>query len=220
MNPELDAGSILLVGLPGPDVGREDARVLRSLRPGGVILFRRNLDDPARLGRLWADLAATLEDPWLLAVDQEGGRVSRLEPWVGATPSAARIGVAGAEHAFDFGRATGKVLAALGFDLDFAPVVDLCPPGTPNGIGDRAYATDPVLATHVAGSFLDGLQRAGVAGCIKHFPGLGDTAVDSHVALPTVERDAGRLHELDLAPYRVLGRRPSAVMFGHGHYPA
>lgn len=214
-----DAGSTLMVGIAGPSLDAEERRRLSDLRPGAVILFRRNLDAPARLADLVEDLAGIVPDPFVLAVDQEGGRVSRLAPWIGETPAADRIARAGAERAFGFGVATGRVLSALGFDLDFAPVVDLCPPGAPNGIGDRSFGTDPVAVAHVAGSFLDGLQRSGVAGCLKHFPGLGDTRVDSHAALPVIEREAGVLHERDLVPYRILGRRPAAVMIGHGNYP-
>lgn len=212
-------GTPLLVGLRGPDLEPDEAHRIAELSPGGVILFRRNLDRPERLAALVRDLEAVLAPPWLLAIDQEGGRVARLEPWSGPTPAAARLAEAGADVAFRFGNATGRALLALGFDLDFAPVVDLCPPEAPNGIGDRSFGIDPRTTAHLAGSFLDGLQSAGVAGCLKHFPGLGDTAVDSHLELPVVTRDRATLERFDLAPYRSLGPRAAAVMVGHGNYP-
>jgi beta-N-acetylhexosaminidase len=214
-----DAGTTLMVGLAGPVPTEDERRRLSALRPGGVILFARNLETPERVADLVEVVRDAVPEPFLLAIDQEGGRVSRIAPWIGETPTAERVARAGADLAYRFGEATARCLTALGFDLDFAPVVDLCPPGTPNGIGDRSYGTDPVAVAHVAGSFLDGLQRGGIAGCLKHFPGLGDTAVDSHRELPVVRRDASRLRDIDLAPYRILGRRPAAVMVGHGNYP-
>jgi beta-N-acetylhexosaminidase len=112
------------------------------------------------------------------------------------------------------------MLAAIGFNLDFAPVVDLCGPESSNGIGDRSFGTDARRVTELAGEFLGGLQQTGVAGCLKHFPGLGDTRVDSHLELPTVERTRERLEAEDLLPYRRLASLAASVMVGHGHYPA
>jgi beta-N-acetylhexosaminidase len=219
---ELDtqAGRVLMVGLSGPRLESDERRLIEDLAPAGVILFRRNLEAPGDLVHLLSDLQALLSAPPLLALDQEGGRVSRLEPWIGPTPPAAELARGGGQAAFRFGRAIGNGLRSLGFNLDFAPVVDLCPPEAPNGIGDRSFGTTAAVVAQVAGSFLDGLQQAGVAGCLKHFPGLGDTDVDSHESLPRVTRDLRRLEEEDLLPYRLLGERAAAVMVGHGHYAA
>jgi len=208
-----------MVGFAASRPERELMERLRGLRPGGVILFRRNLESPEALRDLVLALREVLPAHPLLAVDQEGGRVSRLEPWLGPTPTAERWSHHGAEAVHRFGVATGEVLRGLGFNLDFAPVVDLCPPGTPNGIGDRSFGTDPEVVTVQAGAFLDGLQSAGVAGCLKHFPGLGDTHVDSHRELPTVTRARERLLDEDLVPYRRLHERAASVMVGHGLYP-
>jgi len=217
---ETRVGRVLMVGLPGPGLGSDERRALAELAPAGVILFRRNLETPGDLLHLLADVHDVVPAPALLALDQEGGRVSRLEPWIGPTPPAAALARGGGSAAFRFGRAIGNGLRALGFNLDFAPVVDLCPPEAPNGIGDRSYGTAATVVAQIAGSFLDGLQRAGVAGCLKHFPGLGDTDVDSHEILPRVTRDLRRLEEEDLLPFRLLGERAAAVMVGHGHYAA
>jgi beta-N-acetylhexosaminidase len=155
-----------------------------------------------------------------MAIDQEGGRVSRLEGWIGPTPTATALASAGEQASLRFARATALGLRTLGFNLDFAPVVDLCDATADNGIGNRSFGNDPVVVGRIAGSFLDGLQQAGVAGCLKHFPGLGETDVDSHDQLPTVLRTRDRLESEDLLPYRSLGGRAVAVMVGHGHYPA
>lgn len=213
------AGRVLMVGLPGPDLDSITAERLRGLRPGGVILFSRNLESPEQIGRLLMGLREILPSPTLLALDQEGGRVSRLEPWIGKTPSAVALARAGEGAVRRFALATGDVLRSLGFNLDFAPVVDLCDEDATNGIGDRAYGTDPQTVTRMAGTFLDALQETGVAGCLKHFPGLGPTSVDSHIALPTSHREPGELERLDLLPFTHLTDRAASVMVGHGHYP-
>lgn len=214
-----DAGRVLMVGFgeSRPEKGLLDR--LRALQPGGIILFRRNLESPEALHELMSALREALPDDPLLAIDQEGGRVSRLEPWLGPTPTAERWSHEGEAAVRRFGAATGEALRGLGFNLDFAPVVDLCPPGTPNGIGDRSFGTDPEIVAARAGAFLDGLQGKGVAGCLKHFPGLGDTRVDSHRELPTVTRGRERLEAEDLLPYRRLHARAASVMVGHGLYP-
>jgi beta-N-acetylhexosaminidase len=214
------AGGVLMVGLPDPSLDPATGERLRALRPGGVVLFARNLDTPGQTAELLTDLRQLAPEPLLLALDQEGGRVSRLEPWIGPTPDAVALARAGDETTRRFGAATGRALRTLGFNVDFAPVVDLCPPETANGIGNRSFGTDPGGVTRLAGLFLDALQETGVAGCLKHFPGLGDTSVDSHVALPTVGRTLERLQGEDLLPYRVLSSRAACVMVGHGHYPA
>ena len=218
-NLAADAGRVLMVGLSGPDLTSGEKKSLEQLRPGGVILFRRNLDSPERLAVLMEDLDRLLPAfPWL-AVDQEGGSVSRLEPWIGATPSACERASAGPGEAYRFGRETGRQLASLGFNLDFAPVVDLCPPDRPNGIGDRSWGTDPEKVAGLTGRFLDGLHSTGVAGCLKHFPGLGDTAVDSHLELPVCRRDGGMIERVDMLPYRELGPSAPAIMVCHASFP-
>lgn len=216
---EADAGRVLMVGLAGPDLSSGEKQSLEDLRPGGVILFRRNLVSRERLANLMDELGRVLpEAPWV-AVDQEGGRVSRLEPWIGPTPSAWERAAAGPHEAYRFGCETGRELADLGFNLDFAPVVDLCSPDKPNGIGDRSWGTDPEQVAGLTGRFLDGLHSAGVAGCLKHFPGLGDTAVDSHLELPVCRRDGGMLQRVDMLPYRELGTSSPAVMVCHATFP-
>jgi beta-N-acetylhexosaminidase len=214
------AGGVLMVGLPGAGLDEQTRDRIRSLRPTGVILFGRNLETPDQTRELLRDLCPLLPDPPLFALDQEGGRVSRLEPWIGPTPSADALARSGEVAARRLGETTAHALLALGFNLDFAPVVDLCPPDAVNGIGDRSFGTDAARVAALAGSFLDGLQDCGVAGCLKHFPGLGDTRVDSHVELPTVERELDRLEAEDLLPYRLLGSRSACIMVGHGHYTA
>jgi beta-N-acetylhexosaminidase len=217
---EAQPGRSLMIGLPGPALGREDAERLKRLGPGGVILFLRNLESVRQTTELLRELRQLLPYPLLFALDQEGGRVSRLQPWVGKTPTAAALARAGSEAARDFGRATAAGLRSLGFNVDFAPVVDLSAEEATNGIGDRSFGTDPQQATQLAGAFLDALQRQGVAGCLKHFPGLGPTCVDSHECLPTAATAREELERSDLVPYRRMAGRAASVMVAHAHYPA
>lgn len=213
------AGRVLMVGIPSPAVDLATADALRELRPGGVILFGRNLDRPEDLAGLVSDLGNLLRAPYLVALDQEGGRVSRLRPWVGSTPSASDLAARGEAAVRAAAATTGRALRALGFNLDFAPVVDLREPGATGVIGDRSFGNDPESVASLAGVFLDALQDAGVAGCLKHFPGIRDTDVDPHVDLPVFRCDPVDLVERDLLPYRRLGSRAAAVMVGHGGYP-
>jgi beta-N-acetylhexosaminidase len=159
----------------------------------------------------------------LVGVDQEWGPVNRLAGLFPALPPAAELGCGDAgEGAAEAGAITGRLLHALGFHLDFAPVLDLCEPGAANGIGERSFGTDPDAVTDRAGAFLDGLVSAGVSGTIKHFPGLGRTVVDSHTVLPEVHADVETLRGSDLVPFRrLVAEKPGVpVMVGHGWYPA
>jgi beta-N-acetylhexosaminidase len=209
-----------MVGLPGPTLDPETADKLESLNPAGVILFSRNLDEPETARELLRRCSAVLGSNPLLAVDQEGGRVSRLERWIGPTPPASRLASAGPATVRAFARTTARALRSIGFNLDFAPVVDLSSPDAANGIGDRSFDTTPDAVSRMAREFLEGLQDEGVAGCLKHFPGLGDSSVDSHLTLPTVDRDRSTLEANDLVPFRSLLDISPCVMVGHGHYPA
>ena len=218
--PRTLAGKTLMVGLPGPELDSATAERLTDLRPGGVILFARNVESAGQTAALLDAVGASLPHPLLLALDQEGGRVSRLESLVGSTPTALRLSAAGATATHRFGRSTGRALRALGFNLDFAPVVDLCNADATNGIGDRSFGSDPDLASSLAAEFLTGLQGAGVAGCIKHFPGLGRTRVDSHLELPQSNRTIEDLEAEELVPFRRLARSAASVMIAHVHFPA
>lgn len=209
-----------MVGLPSTELDRATRERLAHIRPGGLILFRRNLQGPEQIAKLIADVRGISLEPLLVALDQEGGRVSRLEPWIGVTPSAVQLTAAGADATRSFARRTAGALLALGFNVDFAPVVDICPSEATNGIGDRSFSTDPERVADQARAFLSGLQGGGVAGCLKHFPGLGATSVDSHQMLPICSRARDELLAIDIEPFRRLAADAAMIMVGHAHYPA
>lgn len=204
---------------------RDAADVAGEPVPGGVVMFARNLDPdpvsgPARCHALIRDLQLRWgrEVPLAMAIDQEGGPVSRLLCWVGETPSFRRIWTtSGREGARAWGRLWGEGLALLGFNIDFAPLLDLHDgiPGT--GLGDRRASADPAEAAQAAEAFLEGLESTGVKGCLKHFPGLGGTKVDSHRALPELSDPEAILRALE--PFRALARPDRLTMVGHVRTP-
>jgi beta-N-acetylhexosaminidase len=199
------------VGLGGPELTPAERDILRRLPPRGVILFRRNLASLGGLDRLVSELR-DLGVPHLY-LDQEGGPVDRLQDLVAPSPSLARAATTGSARRA--GEAAGAMLAALGFDVDLAPVVDRGLPGAGALVlGDRCASADPDAIVRSAGDFLDGLHSRGVGGCLKHFPGLGRARVDTHRALPALPDDPGE-EALDLEPFRRLMERARAVMVSH-----
>lgn len=206
--------------------GKDADEVTLPLRPGGLILFARNLDpDPERGPARCKALLDALQQRWggelplAVALDQEGGPVSRLRPWVGETPPLRRIWEAeGAPGCEAWGRLWGEGLALLGFNVDFAPVADLWDGHEGTGMGDRCASTDPAQVAQAAGAFLHGLESKGVRGCLKHFPGLGGTRVDSHKALPSLS-DACGIAE-NAKPFVALSHPDRLVMVAHLKLPA
>jgi beta-N-acetylhexosaminidase len=212
-------GQRLVVGLPGPELTPAERDLLTEVRPGGVILFARNLVDAEQTARLCREIRSLFRPAPFLAVDQEGGRVSRLSPPFPALPAAGTLGrLEMVQIARWFGALTGRGLRSLGFHADYAPVADLSRPGNDDGIGDRAFGPDPEAAAARAGAFLDGLADAGVAGCLKHFPGLGGAPADTHERLPRMPSDP-ETRRRGLTPFRLLSMRTPMVMVSHAHYP-
>lgn len=215
-----DLGQLLFVGFDGIELTGELAAFLSRVRPGGIILFARNLVDPPQGLRLIADLHSLFSPSPLLAVDEEGGRVSRLRSMAPTLPPAAVLAARRSPALVaDLARDLGSVVASLGFDVDFTPVVDLCAPDASNGIGDRSFGKDPAAVSALAAACLEGLDRAGVTGCLKHFPGLGPTTSDSHLDLPTAQKNEAAFRGADLVPYARVHDRARIIMVGHGHYP-
>ena len=223
--PPLDdsqmAGQLLFIGIDGTSLSGELARRLRSICPGGIILFARNLVDGEQVAAFCRELDTHLPVRPFLAIDQEGGRVNRLKGIFPEIPPNLRL--AAREDAEDrvraHGRETGRGLRLLGFNLNFAPVLDLSSAESPNGIGDRAYGSEPPRVADLARVFLEAQRAEGVLGCGKHFPGLGEGRVDSHLELPVIVKSSAALFSADLVPYRVLRDRLPMIMVGHAFYP-
>jgi beta-N-acetylhexosaminidase len=169
---------------------------------GGVILFRRNCQELEQVLRLTADIRAAASGPVLIGVDQEGGRVVRLPPPFLAPPAAGRIGARGDPAlAQRLARAVGRELRAAGINWNLAPVLDIHTNPDNPVIGDRAYGTDPDTVARFGLAVIAGLTEAGVLATAKHFPGHGDTRLDSHVALPESLQSPERWRAVEFAPF-------------------
>jgi beta-N-acetylhexosaminidase len=215
------AGGLITTGIPGSELDIYTRRVLTTMRPSGVILFRRNFHDVEQLRALVADLHR-LPGPPLVSIDHEGGRVMRLGPPFTHFAAAADIGCCDSpEVAEAVGRAMARELASVGIDIDFAPVLDVDSNPANPVIGDRSFGNDPDRVARLAVAFLRGMLGGGVLPCGKHFPGHGDTDRDSHSELPTVQRSRDALERIELAPFRAaIAASVPMLMTAHVVYPA
>ncbi len=214
-----------IVGLSGPALTIEEADLLRTHPPAGVILFARNVQDRAQLAALVGAVRDLLPSEAVLMVDQEGGRVARLGPphWR-AHPPAAAIGrlynadpVRGLRAAFLTGASIGSECVAAGFDVVAAPVLDRGVPGAHDVIGDRAFGADPSTVARLGRALADGLLAAGAQPVAKHAPGHGRAGADSHLGLPVVAGTAAEA-EADIRAFALNADLPWA-MTAHILYP-
>jgi beta-N-acetylhexosaminidase len=214
------AGQLIMIRFPGTELDAATADFLRQNSVRGVCLFRGNMASAEQLTRLTADLRAVMGPEALIALDQEGGAVVR-STWVPAPPAAMGLGAADdVELAGSVGAAVARAVKALGFNWNFAPVLDLN--NNPNNpvIAERSFGADPQRATELALAWMEGSESEGVACCVKHFPGHGDTHVDSHRDLPTVDKPLAELEAFEFKPFRLAGNRAPALMTAHIVYPA
>jgi beta-N-acetylhexosaminidase len=234
------AGSLMVVGLAATELTVLERAWLKLIRPAGIILFRRNIADAWQTRMLLADAAAHCTPLSLCCVDVEGGTVNRLRDALAPIPSAqavakkaldptlsrppARTQKDGAPRDRALIREHGELIAravkAFGFNVALAPVLDLALPASARVMGTRAVASTPAGVLEYARHFLAGLAAQGVAGCGKHFPGLGGGTSDSHLDTPAIGRSFRELWSEDLAPYRELRDELPLVMVNHAAYPA
>ncbi|HYN86827.1 MAG TPA: glycoside hydrolase family 3 N-terminal domain-containing protein [Pyrinomonadaceae bacterium] len=219
------AGRLLFVGLGVKRLDRRTRETLRRVRPGGVILFGRNIESPAQVALLNAQIRDALDGRVLIGVDQEGGLVDRFRQVCEPMPSARSVrDAARSELAERSGALTAHALRLLGFNINFAPVLDLGGENEDNGLRGRTFGSNPEAVSRLAGAYLDGLQKGGVVGCGKHFPGLGGSQVDSHRRLPIVTHTWEEIFERDLVPFMDLmfhrpGERLHSLMVSHAAFP-
>jgi beta-N-acetylhexosaminidase len=214
------AGRLIMIRLFGTALDADTADFIRANRIRGACLFRQNMTDAVQLTRFTGDLKAAMGAEALIALDQEGGAVVRAL-WVPPPPSAMALGAAAdAALARDVGAAVARAIRALGFNWNFAPVLDLNNNPQNPVIAERSFGADPVQATTLALAWMAGSASEGVACCVKHFPGHGDTHVDSHRDLPTVDKPLPELERFEFAPFRAAAPHAPAVMTAHIVYPA
>jgi beta-N-acetylhexosaminidase len=214
----MTAGDFVFVGIPGPRLDASTAALLAASRPGGVVLFGRNLETAGQLLDLVAGLRRLLPDA-VLAIDSEGGRVDRLSKLAGPAPAASLLARRPPPAARRAGRCIAQVLRLFDIDLDFAPVVDLDRGETGNALDGRYLGVRDAAVTQRGRAFLRGLHSGGVGGCLKHFPGLGAAAEDTHHRTSAVRLAAAAMAP-HLKPFEALLPLAGATMVAHAVYPA
>jgi beta-N-acetylhexosaminidase len=220
VNLRQQVGQLIIAGVEGVELTALERAWLKLVRPGGVILFRRNIEQAAQVTNLLREATEIAGAPLFRCVDVEGGLVDRLRDLIAPMPSAAAVFATGKRANFvKHGRLVGQEAKTLGFNTTFAPVLDLGLPGSAAVMRTRVVSADPDDVAEYALAFAEGLEAEGVVGCGKHFPGLGGGTLDSHGALPLIERSWKELWEQDLAVFRALEPKLPMMMVAHAAYP-
>jgi beta-N-acetylhexosaminidase len=217
-------GSLMVVGLAERELSGLERAWLKVVRPGGIILFRRNIESPAQTRALLDEATDLCAPHSFRCVDMEGGTVDRLRNALTPTPSAQAVARA-AQHLKkpalirEQGTLIARASKAFGFNTTLAPVLDLGLPASAAVMGTRVAAATAQGVVEYGRAFLEGLKAEGVVGCGKHFPGLGGGALDSHLETPSIDRTLRELQNEDLVPYRALRDELPMIMVNHAAYP-
>lgn len=222
MTLEQKVGQLFFIGIGGVGFDASTRAIVEDIKPGGICLFSRNIRTSEQTRELLDSLRENSTVEPFLSLDQEGGLVDRLRKLITPMPSASKIKTP--EQASELAAIIAETVRILGFNMNFAPVVDVIDEmreSVSNGLHSRAFGHSTLDVVQLAGAFLSEMQRNGCLGCIKHFPGLGAASVDAHEELPQVALSDAVLEEVDLVPYRRLIANGSAkaVMIGHAAYP-
>lgn len=217
-------GQMLILGFEGYMVDKEVLSLIDDYHVGGFILFKRNIENNSQLLGLLNDLKEANSQhsiPLFLSLDEEGGRVSRLTVELEALPSNEIIGEKNdSDFSFEIGNIIGEKLRGFGFNMDFAPVFDIN--SNPNNpvIGDRSFGSNPEVVRRLGVATMKGIQNKDVISVIKHFPGHGDTSVDSHLGLPKVDKGLEGLENFELKPFKgAIEDGADAIMISHILFP-
>jgi beta-N-acetylhexosaminidase len=206
MNLEEKIGQMMFAGISGTAMSDSTNRLINNYHVGGLIFYKNNIASTAQIVTLQNEVReanAGNKLPLLLGVDQEGGRISRLPNEVKNLPTSLAIGnVNNPAYSYEVGTLLGKEVKAFGFNLNFAPVLDVN--SNPNNpiIGDRSFGNNPEIVSRLGIETMKGMMAEDVIPVVKHFPGHGDTSVDSHLELPTVNKSLAELEELELIPFQ------------------
>jgi len=219
MTIEEKIGQMVIVGLDGYTLKDETRRMLEEYYVGGFVLFGENVQDSAQLLSLVNSLkeANTQDTPLFFSIDEEGGRVSRLPEEFCPMPVNGEVAeVNDGEFSFQIGNLLAERVKALGFNMNFAPVLDIDSNPDNPVIGDRSFGSTTQIVTRLGLKTMQGIQDRRVIPVVKHFPGHGDTAVDSHIGLPVLEHDMVRLQNMELTPFQAaIQEGADAVMLAH-----
>ena len=216
-------GQLAIIGFPGHTVPTDVKKLIAAFDLGGVIYFARNSAEPAQVRELSREVAAlSREWPLWISVDQEGGRVARLQRPFTEWPPMMTLGRSGdQELAEAFATALAAELRAVGVNLDYTPVLDIHTNAKNPVIGDRALGTTADVVAAFGAALIRKLHEGGIVACGKHFPGHGDTSTDSHFELPLVEHPPDRLEAVEYVPFRAgIEAGLAAVMTAHVLVPS
>jgi beta-N-acetylhexosaminidase len=214
------AGQILIAGVESTSLSADERAWIASIRPGGVILFRRNIESASQTASLLREAGRLGVTPLFRCVDLEGGLVDRLRDVIHPMPSPAAVFATGKRALYrQHGELIAREARALGFNTVLAPVLDLALPESASVLRTRAVAREPWKVIDYARYFLAGMASEGVLACGKHFPGLGGATVDSHQTTPVVHRQTRQMWRTDLAPWLAVGSRLPFAMVAHASYP-
>ncbi|SHH87912.1 beta-N-acetylhexosaminidase [Sporanaerobacter acetigenes] len=220
MTMEEKIGQLLIVGIEGTAIEENTIELIEDYKVGGFILFSRNINDEHQTLELLNSLKKANSNndiPLFLSIDEEGGRVSRLPKSFEKLPEAKKIGdINDKDFSFKYGKILGERVKSLGFNMDFAPVLDInSNPKNPT-IGNRAFGSTIDVVVYNGLEVMEGIQSVGVVPSIKHFPGHGDTSIDSHLDLPIIDKNLNDLKEFELVPFkRAIDEGADMVMVGH-----
>ena len=219
---EQKIGQLFFIGIAGTEFDDAARSLIEEIRPAGICLFARNIREAANTRKLLDSIRDASPVAPFLSLDQEGGLVDRLRRLIEPMPPANALKTP--EQAARLAQITAEVLRILGFNMDFAPVVDVVTEERgkfSNGLFSRAYGKSKEEVFEFSSLYLDALQAGGILGSIKHFPGLGATEVDSHEELPVVKLDFEEFEATDLYPYKefFLIEQAHAVMIAHAAFP-
>jgi beta-N-acetylhexosaminidase len=215
-------GQTFVIGFDGLDPSDDVKKFVADNNIGGIILFTRNIESPAQLGDLTNELQSLVPKrddakQLFISIDMEGGRVARLKAPFTQWPPMKILGEIGsASLGFKFAETMGRELLTVGINLNFSPCVDVLTNEQNTVIGDRAFGNEPEIVSKMSSAVVRGFVKAGVLPCVKHFPGHGDTLVDSHEDLPVVKHDLDRLEKIEFVPFKKAFRaRADLVMTAH-----
>ncbi len=219
--PEVMAGQRMMVGFDGTDFNNDLKFLIGTLKVGGLILFSRNLGQPEQIRQLCRDCQDCAGKfglpPLFIAIDQEGGQVARLKPPF--TQFRGNPSMAHPDDAIHFARVTATELSHLGVNMNMAPVLDVAPQEGDSIMAGRAFGSDPDWVSTMGLAVIDQLQQRGVMAVAKHFPGIGRTVLDSHLALPDLAVDAKTLADVDLVPFKsAIQHEVAGIMLAHIRY--
>ena len=213
-------GQMITIGIDGYSVDDTAKQLITDKKVGGVILFKDNISDSNQLLQLINDIKginSTNKIPIFISVDQEGGRVNRLPSEIKSLPSNEVVGNKNDNKlAYDIGKNIGYALGSFGFNMDFAPVLDVNSNPNNTVIGDRSFSNDKDKVASLGASEINGFKDSNIISVAKHFPGHGDTATDSHYALPIINKTLDELKSVEFVPFKKsIEEKVPAIMVSH-----